>query len=91
MAAYHLWEAERHGLERGSLPWRLLHAEAVGQVLHWAVLREFVIDQRTFILNYLQYGVDLTLLCLLSSGYRVVLECPEGRACEVSGSSQSRV
>lgn len=62
MAVFHLWEAERHGLERGSLPWRLLHADAVGNVLHWAVRREFLINQRTFILNYLQFGVEDALL-----------------------------
>lgn len=62
MAVFHLWEAERHGLERGSLPWRLLHADAVGNVLHWAVLREYVINQRTFILNYLQFGIEDALL-----------------------------
>ncbi|WP_409048274.1 hypothetical protein AB2L57_05730 [Microbacterium sp. HA-8] len=62
MAVFHLWEAERHGLERGSLPWRLLHADAVGQVLHWAVRREFLIDQRAFIVNYLRFGVEDAVL-----------------------------
>lgn len=62
MAVYHLWEAERHGLKRGSLPWRLLHADGVGNVLHWAVRGEYLIDQHTFILNYLQYGVEASLL-----------------------------
>lgn len=62
MAVFHLWEAERHGLERGSLPWRLLHADAVGQVLHWAVRREFLIDQRAFIVNYLQFGIEDAVL-----------------------------
>lgn len=62
MASYHLLQAEKHGLERGSLPWRLLHADAVGQVLHWSVINEFVINQRVFILNYVQFGVEAALL-----------------------------
>lgn len=62
MANFHLWEAERHGLERGSLPWRLLHADAVGQVLHWAVLKEFVLNQRVFITNAVLFGVEVALL-----------------------------
>jgi hypothetical protein len=62
MASYHLLQAEKHGLERGSLPWRLLHADAVGQVLHWSVIHEFVINQRVFVLNYIQFGVESALL-----------------------------
>lgn len=62
MAAFHLWEAERHGLERGSLPWRLLQADSLGQTLHWAVLHEFVLDQRVFVLNVLQFGIETALL-----------------------------
>lgn len=62
MASYHLFQAEKHGLERGSLPWRLLHADAVGQVLHWSVIHEFVINQRIFVLNYVQFGVEAALL-----------------------------
>lgn len=62
MAVFHLFEAERHGLERGSLPWRLLHADAVGNVLHWAVMKDFVLHQYSFILNYLQFGVEDALL-----------------------------
>lgn len=68
MAVFHLWEAERHGLERGSLPWRLLHADAVGNVLHWAVRREYLIDQRTFILNYLQFDVETAVLAEMARG-----------------------
>ena len=62
MASYHLLQAEKRGLERGSLPWRLLHADAVGQVLHWSVIHEFVINQRVFVLNYVQYGIEAALL-----------------------------
>jgi len=62
MAAFHLWEAERHGLERGSLPWRLVQADSLGQTLHWAVLHEFVLDQRVFVLNVLQFGIETALL-----------------------------
>jgi hypothetical protein len=62
MAAFHLAEAEKHGLERGSLPWRLLHADAVGQTLHWAILHEFVADQRVFILNIIEFGMEAALL-----------------------------
>lgn len=66
MANFHLREAERHGLERGSLPWRLLHADAVGNVLHWAVLRRYVANQLVFILNAVQYGIEVALLAEMS-------------------------
>lgn len=62
MASFHLWEAERYGMERGSLPWRLLHADAVGNVLHWAVLRRYVSNQLVFILNAVQFGLGAALL-----------------------------
>lgn len=62
MATFHLWDAERHGLTRGSLPWRLLHADAVGNVLHWSVYREYVRDQRVFVLNAVQFGIDAALV-----------------------------
>jgi len=62
MANFHLWEAERHGVERGSLPWRLLYADAVGNVLHWAALRRFVSNQLVFIVNVVQYGMEAALL-----------------------------
>ena len=62
MANFHLWEGERHGLERGSLPWRLLYADAVGNVLHWAVLHRYVVNQQVFILNVVRYGMDVGLL-----------------------------
>lgn len=62
MASFHLWDAEQHGLTRGSLPWRLLHADAVGNVLHWAVYREYVRDQKVFILNAVRYGLDAALI-----------------------------
>lgn len=62
MATFHLWDAEQHGLTRGSLPWRLLHADAVGNVLHWSVYREYVRDQRVFILNAVRFGLDAALV-----------------------------
>lgn len=62
MASFHLWEAEQHGLTRGSLPWRLLHADAVGNVLHWSVYREYVADQKVFILNAVRFGLDAALV-----------------------------
>lgn len=62
MAVFHLWDAEQHGLTRGSLPWRLLHADAIGNVLHWAVFREFVLDQRVFVENVVRFGLEAALL-----------------------------
>lgn len=74
MANFHLWEAERHGLEPGSLPWRLLYADAVGNVLHWAVLRRYVVSQKVFILNVVRYGMTAALLAEMS---RVGLLAPQ--------------
>lgn len=62
MAVFHLWDAEQHGLTRGSLPWRLLHADAIGNVLHWSVFREFVLDQRVFVENVVRFGLEAALL-----------------------------
>lgn len=62
MAHFHLWDAEQHGLTRGSLPWRLLRADAIGNVLHWSVYREYVLNQEVFILNAVQYGLDAALV-----------------------------
>lgn len=62
MANYHLWDAEQQGLTRGSLPWRLLHADAVGNVLHWSVYRQYVADQKVFILNAVKFGLDAALV-----------------------------
>ncbi|SIS17840.1 hypothetical protein [Microbacterium sp. RURRCA19A] len=62
MAMFHLWDAEQHGLSRGSLPWRLLHADAIGNVLHWSVYRDYVPDQRVFVENVVCFGLEAALL-----------------------------
>lgn len=62
MAHFHLWDAEQHGLTRGSLAWRLLRADAVGNVLHWAIYREYVPNQEVFILNAVRFGLDAALV-----------------------------
>lgn len=62
MATFHLWDAEQHGLTRGSLAWRLLHADAIGNVLHWAVFRDYVLNQEVFILNAVRFGLDRALV-----------------------------
>lgn len=62
MAHFHLWDAEQHGVTRGSLPWRLLRADAIGNVMHWSVYREYVLNQEVFILNAVQYGLDAALV-----------------------------
>ena len=62
MAVFHLWDAEQHGLTRGSLPWRLLRADAIGNVLHWSVYRDYVQDQRVFVENVLRFGLEAALL-----------------------------
>ncbi|MFF8186057.1 hypothetical protein ACF044_02200 [Microbacterium sp. NPDC016588] len=62
MAVFHLWDAEQHGLNRGSLPWRLLRADAIGNVLHWSVYRDYVPDQRVFVENVVRFGLDIALL-----------------------------
>lgn len=62
MAVFHLWDAGQHGLTLGSLPWRLLHADAIGNVLHWSVFREFVLDQRVFVENVVCFGIEAALL-----------------------------
>lgn len=62
MAQFHLWDAEQHGLARGSLPWRLLHADAIGNVLHWSIYHEYVRDQKVFILNAVRFGLDAALV-----------------------------
>lgn len=62
MTAYHLQQAEEHGITRGSLAWRLFQADTLGQVLHWAFYRRYVTNQRVFILNCVRYGFPDALL-----------------------------
>lgn len=62
MAHFHLWDAELHGLTRGSLSWRLLRADAIGNVLHWSIYREYVLDQEVFIVNAVRFGLDAALV-----------------------------
>lgn len=62
MAHFHLWDAEQQGLTRGSLAWRLLRADAMGNVLHWSIYREYVLNQEVFILNAVQFGLDAALV-----------------------------
>ncbi|GAA0993417.1 hypothetical protein [Subtercola frigoramans] len=66
IAIDHLDEAERNGLKPDSLAWRLLHADAIGTVMSSSVNRSYLINQRVFILNYVQFGLGASLLAELA-------------------------
>ncbi len=62
---WHLGELEAAGYKRGSLVWRLLHADLVGSGYVQALGRRFPHDQRRFITNCVQMGFDRGLLAEL--------------------------
>lgn len=65
LATWHLAQAERAGFVPGSLGYRLLEADHVGQVLMQALGGRFPFHQEAFVLTYAQHGVGLGLLAEL--------------------------
>lgn len=65
LATWHLAQAEQAGFDRGSLAYRLLEADHVGQVLMQAIGGRFPFDQEAFVLTYARHGVGLGLLAEL--------------------------
>lgn len=62
LALWHLSELERAGHGPTTLPWRLLHADLVGQVHVMALCGRFPLDQWRFVLNCLEMGFDAGVL-----------------------------
>lgn len=57
MSLWHLDVAAGDGIVRGSVAWRLLEADTLGQTLCSAALGRFPVDQVVFDLNCLQFGI----------------------------------
>jgi len=62
LGLHHTHIAEREGIAKGSLPWRLLRIDLLGQNYLMAVSKRFPIDQRKFTERCIQYGLDEAIL-----------------------------
>ena len=58
LGLHHTRIAEREGLRKRSLPWRLLRVDLLGQNYLMAVAKRFPIDQRKFTERCIQFGLD---------------------------------
>jgi hypothetical protein len=67
LSLWHLGELEAAGHDRGSLVWRLLHADLTGQAYVQAFARRFPFDQRRFVVRLVTDGFDHGLLHELRS------------------------
>jgi hypothetical protein len=67
LSLWHLGELETAGHERGSLVWRLLHADLTGQAYVQAFTARFPFDQRRFVTGCVTAGFDHGLLHELRS------------------------
>lgn len=68
LSLWHLGQLEAEGHERGSLVWRLLHADLTGQAYVQAFARRFPLDQRRFVAGCVTAGFDYGLLDELRTG-----------------------
>ena len=68
LALWHLGELEAAGHERGSLAWRLLHADLTGQAYVQAFAKRFPLNQRQFVTGCVTAGFDHGLLAELRAG-----------------------
>lgn len=65
LASWQLAEAEKAGFRRGSLAYRLLEADHVGQLLMQALGERFPFNQEAFCLTYARHGAVLGLFAEL--------------------------
>lgn len=68
LSLWHLGELENAGYRRGSLVWRLLHADLTGQAYVQAFAHRFPFDQRRFVTGCVTAGFDHGLLAELRNG-----------------------
>lgn len=52
---------ERAGFSRDDLAWHLLQADAIGQVVYYALTKRYVLDQLQFALDCVRYGLPTGL------------------------------
>lgn len=62
LATWHLQQLQAAGYPRTSLPWRVLHADLVGQIHLMALIGRFPIQQRRFVTDCIEYGLEAGLL-----------------------------
>lgn len=67
LSLWHLGELEKTGHTRGSLVWRMLHADLTGQAYVQAFAHRFPFDQRRFVTGCVTAGFDQGLLAELRS------------------------
>ncbi|WP_051389206.1 hypothetical protein [Arthrobacter sp. 35W] len=61
LARWQMHRFERTGFSHNDLEWHLFQADAVGQVLYYAVTKQFVSDQLQFALDCVRHGLDTGL------------------------------
>lgn len=62
LGLHHTRIAEQEGIAKGSLPWRLLRIDLLGQNYLMAVSKRFPADQRKFTERCIQYGLDEAIM-----------------------------
>lgn len=62
LAQWHLQQLERAGFPKDCLPWRVFHADLVGQIQLMALIGRFPIHQRRFVTDIIEYGFEQGLL-----------------------------
>jgi hypothetical protein len=67
LSLWHLSKLETAGHPRGSLVWRMLHADLTGQAYVQAFAQRFPFDQRRFVTGCVNAGFDHGLLAELRS------------------------
>lgn len=62
LALWHLNQLERAGFPVDSMPWRVLHADLVGQIQLMGLIGRFPINQRRFVNECIEYGFEVGLM-----------------------------
>lgn len=58
LGMWHLEQLERAGYPKDSLPWKVFHADIVGQIQLMALIGRFPIHQRRFVADCIEYGFE---------------------------------
>ncbi|BCT76440.1 hypothetical protein SCMU_22820 [Sinomonas cyclohexanicum] len=61
LARWQMRRFERAGFSRDDLEWHLLQADALGQVVYYALTKQYVLDQLQFALDCVRHGLPTGL------------------------------
>ncbi len=62
LAQWHLEQLERAGLTSDTLPWKVFHADTVGQIQLMGLIGRFPINQLRFVTDCIEFGPEVGLL-----------------------------